>query len=233
MNCREFQYIVQDLARARGIDALSVKTGLAHAFICGPCAERLEEERSLAETLQRLAQSASAQEAPRRVGAVLLTAFRQQHRAAQGVRLWRVAWAVGAAAAALAISFTLWHGWPSPKKDGGKAAPVAVSAPPKPSAKSVAASVKEKPASVAVSKRGDKKTAARKQPDEFAQGFVPLPYADTYGPFEAGEIVRVKLGRAALESLGFTVAGPEADQQVLADVLVGQDGLPRAIRFVD
>ena len=233
MNCREFQDIVQNLARAQGIDAFSVKTGLAHAFTCSPCAERLEEERSLAESLQRLAQCASAQEAPRRVEAVLLTAFRQQHRAAQSLRLWRVAWAVGAAAAALAISFTVWHGWPSPKQVGGNTGLVAISEPPKPSATSVIASGKEAPASVAVSKRADKKTAARKQPYEFAQGFVSLPYADTYGPLEAGEIVRVKLGRAALESLGLTVTGAESDQQVLADVLVGQDGLPRAIRFVD
>ena len=233
MNCREFQDIVQELARARGIDALSVKTGLAHAFTCGPCAERLEEERSLAEALERLAHSANAQGAPRRVEAILLTAFREQHRTAQGVRLWKVAWAVGAAAAAVAISFTLWHGWPSPKKVGSNTAPVTISEPPKPSATSVVATTNDKPPSVAVSKRAHKKTAARKPGDEFAAGFVPVPYADTYGPLEAGEIVRVKLGRAALESLGFTVAGAESDPQVLADVLVGQDGLPRAIRFVD
>ncbi len=93
--------------------------------------------------------------------------------------------------------------------------------------------MREKPSSVSLSRRTHKKEAPREQPDAFAEGFVPLPYADTYGPLEAGEIVRVQLGSAALESLGFPVAGADAGQQVLADVLVGQDGLPRAVRLVD
>jgi hypothetical protein len=237
MNCREFHEIVQELARARGIDAGTVKTGLAHAYACAPCAERLEEERSLAETLQRLAQSASTQEAPLGVEAALLSAFRQEHTAAHGVGLWRIAWAAGAAAAALAISFGLWHGWPSPKQESRiTTTPVAVSAPApaKASAESAAiASVREKPAPVAAPKRVVKKIVPVESPDEFAEGFVLLPYADTYGPLEAGEIVRVRLGSAALESLGLPVAGADTGQQVLADVLIGQDGLPRAVRFLN
>jgi len=233
MNCREFHEIVQELARARGIDATSVKTGFAHAYACASCAERLEEERSLAEALNRLGRSASTEKAPLRVEAVLLSAFRQVHSPTRGVRLWRIAWAACAAAAALAISFTLWHGWPSLKREGVNTAPVAVSKPPKLFAGNMAANVKVKPATVAVSKRTDKKTARREQPDAFAEGFVPLPYADTYGPLEAGEIVRVRLGSAALESLGFPVTGADTGQQVLADVLVGQDGLPRAVRLVE
>jgi hypothetical protein len=95
------------------------------------------------------------------------------------------------------------------------------------------ASVREKPAPVAVPKRADKKIAPPAEPDEFAEGFVLLPYADTYEPLEAGEIVRVQLGSAALESLGLPVAGADTGQQVLADVLIGQDGLPRAVRLVN
>ncbi len=230
MNCREFQEIVQELARARGIDATTVKAGLAHAYSCAACAERLEEERLLAEALG--ARSASAEQAPVQVEDFLLGAFREQHRATRRAQFRRFAWTACAAAAGLAISLSLWHWWPGPKHEGGSTTPIATSAPAKPSPQSVAASVREKPASVSLSRRTSKKEAPREQPDAFAEGFVPLPYADTYGPLEAGEIVRVQLGSAALESLGFSVAGADAGQQVLADVLVGQDGLPRAVRLV-
>jgi hypothetical protein len=233
MNCREFQEIVQELARARGIDAITVKASLAHAYSCAACAERLEEERSLALTLQRLAQSASVQQAPHQLEGVLHAVFREQHRAARRVQLWRFAWATGAAAAVLAISLSLWHWWPGAKHEHVNKTPIAISAPPKPPQERVVASVREETVSVARSKRADQKVARREQPEAFAEGFVPLPYADTYGPLEAGEIVRVQLGRAALESLGLPVAGADAGQQVLADVLIGQDGLPRAIRFVE
>jgi hypothetical protein len=62
-------------------------------------------------------------------------------------------------------------------------------------------------------------------------GFVPWPGADAGPPFESGELVRVDLPVSALPALGFWP--PSSDVAfVQADVIVGQDGFARAVRFV-
>lgn len=52
-------------------------------------------------------------------------------------------------------------------------------------------------------------------------------------PLEGGQLVRVQLPRAALASLGLPLNGERGgNEPVKADVLLGNDGLARAIRFV-
>jgi hypothetical protein len=50
--------------------------------------------------------------------------------------------------------------------------------------------------------------------------------------FESGTIVRLELSLASLPSYGVDITRAGADRPVEADVLVGQDGQPRAIRLV-
>lgn len=67
---------------------------------------------------------------------------------------------------------------------------------------------------------------------EVATQFYPLVYGDV--PVSGGNIVRLEVPRAAYASLGLEPpagAGSRPDT-VLADVLVGEDGLARAVRFV-
>ena len=62
-------------------------------------------------------------------------------------------------------------------------------------------------------------------------GFLPLIYSNV--PMADGLIVRLEVSRRALESLGVTSpTGVELPERVLADVVVGSDGLARALRFV-
>jgi hypothetical protein len=51
-------------------------------------------------------------------------------------------------------------------------------------------------------------------------------------PLEGGELVRVQLPRAALASLGLPLNAERGNEPIKADVLLGNDGLARAIRFV-
>ncbi|MDQ1560452.1 MAG: hypothetical protein QOD32_3512 [Pyrinomonadaceae bacterium] len=51
-------------------------------------------------------------------------------------------------------------------------------------------------------------------------------------PLESGQLVRVQLPRAALASLGLPLNAERDNEPVKADVLLGNDGLARAIRFV-
>ena len=68
---------------------------------------------------------------------------------------------------------------------------------------------------------------------EAATAFLPLAYSGV--PATNAQLVRLEVPRAALASFGLapieTLAAPLSDT-VPADVLVGEDGLARAIRFV-
>jgi len=64
-------------------------------------------------------------------------------------------------------------------------------------------------------------------------GFVPVPAAAALPRFESGVIVRVALPVTALPSYGIDISPASSGQPVEADVLLGQDGLARAIRLVN
>jgi hypothetical protein len=63
---------------------------------------------------------------------------------------------------------------------------------------------------------------------EVTTEFFPLMYSNV--PVTNGQTVRLELPQAALASFGLAAGDPSAT--VLADVVVGQDGLARAVRFV-
>ncbi len=63
-------------------------------------------------------------------------------------------------------------------------------------------------------------------------GFVALPGSAGLPEFESGTILRLELSLASLPSYGVDITRAGADSPVEADVLVGQDGQPRAIRLV-
>jgi hypothetical protein len=61
--------------------------------------------------------------------------------------------------------------------------------------------------------------------------FLPLVESDSWDDVDAVQVVSVELPRSALASLGWN-GSPDAAEPVTAEVLVGQDGLARGIRFV-
>jgi hypothetical protein len=63
-------------------------------------------------------------------------------------------------------------------------------------------------------------------------GFVAVPAAADLPRFESGTIVRVELPVSELPGYGVDISPAAGDGPVEADVLVGQDGQPRAIRLV-
>jgi hypothetical protein len=67
---------------------------------------------------------------------------------------------------------------------------------------------------------------------DIATGFIPVSYTSAANLEAGGQIVRVELPRSAIAALGLPVNMERVDQRVKADVLVGVDGLPHAIRLV-
>jgi hypothetical protein len=80
----------------------------------------------------------------------------------------------------------------------------------------------------AVAPAGRAESSARQASGEVTTEFFPLMYSNV--PVTNGQTVRLELPLAALASFG--LKADDASGTVLADVLVGEDGLARAVRFV-
>ena len=67
---------------------------------------------------------------------------------------------------------------------------------------------------------------------EVTTAFLPLMYSAV--PATRAHLVRIEVPRTALASFGLGAIDsvPGASGTVLADLLVGEDGLARAVRFV-
>jgi hypothetical protein len=67
---------------------------------------------------------------------------------------------------------------------------------------------------------------------EIATDFFPLMNRESLPQLDGGQVVRVELPRSALMSFGLPMNMDRANERIKADVVVGNDGLARAIRFV-
>ena len=124
------------------------------------------------------------------------------------------------AAAAAALLVAVFWGWP-PARPVVALPPVAIAtvpAPPSP-APVVRAAVK-KPAG----------PAAEAKP---AAEFISLPFSDQSLPLSDSPVVRVSLPVESLRLASFRVSPQVEGHTILADVVLGMDGLPRAIRLVE
>jgi len=227
MTCREFEEIVHGLVRTELLDLASREEALDHARSCRSCTARMAEAESLAEASEAAAEAFHGQETPSRVAVALLAAFQEQHRRR---RYWRrtIEWAaLGAAVAGLLIvgwaSYPRWKAFLSPAPGIAVVSYPATSEgnPPGPSLASDIPSAREESLGVPGSGESD-----------LAADFVPVPFGEAIKPDDAGMIVRVKLTPTALGALGYPVDEASAEGWVRADVLVGEDGWPRAVRLV-
>lgn len=72
---------------------------------------------------------------------------------------------------------------------------------------------------------------ARAAVPEVMTEFLPLTYVSEAAQ-ETGQVVRVRIPRATLASFGLPVNAERVNELIKADILIGDDGLARAIRFV-
>ena len=62
--------------------------------------------------------------------------------------------------------------------------------------------------------------------------FVMLPGSEFMPPTQDLQILRVRIPRTRIQALGWPVNPDRLEERVLADVVVGDDGLARAVRLV-
>lgn len=75
---------------------------------------------------------------------------------------------------------------------------------------------------------------AKPEPDgveEVYSDFIPLGEGLAQGPMESGHLMRVRMPRSVLPRFGLPVNMERAGESINAEVLMGDDGMARAIRF--
>lgn len=197
---------------------------------------------TLSEALRELA-AASPQASPQ-LGVSLSSAFARHH--VQRRRRNRVAFAIGLAAC-LAIS-AVWlragkltnavkvveHASQTAKAPPLVSEAVAPESPkgPKIPAPSLASTgVKPRVGTRQVSKSRSRSLATPPATVQ-AGDFVALPTFDPAIPVGQSRMVRIDLPGSDLQLIGYPVDGQLLDRRIVTDVLVGQDGMPYAVRLV-
>ncbi|HWO02024.1 MAG TPA: hypothetical protein VNS63_22440 [Blastocatellia bacterium] len=260
MNCQSFEAAISDLARDQMMEASARNRALAHAIGCQRCAARLADERALTAGLQKIADE--HEQAPAYVGASLLEAFRATVAAptepAVGISSRSHQWWRWAAAAAL-IVFVAVLAMIAARSRGGERQEPQKEAVKQENEQPAGARVVEKKPEEAVGhiagskgpapdrsthhgeRRSVRRSLSNRDPipveaadgrTEVATEFIPLVHSDEMTPLDGGQIMRVELPRSALISFGLPMNIERAGERVKADVVVGNDGLARAIRFV-
>ena len=208
MNCQEFWNTMPELApEAEG-------GHLDHVGECSACAALLNRQRSLASGLRTLAADWRPVEAPARVESRLTAAYLGQggltvpHPATR----WWVPVATWAAATAAVVALAMF----------------------------LAHDRQVVPAHRTTSNRVQ--LAAAEPPADFEtlsdssdanDDFIPMPNAARIEPNEDLNLVRVEVPRSAMIALGYAVSEDRASEPVKAEVVLGADGLARAVRFFD
>ena len=253
MNCSEFQHISHELARDR-VEGRERIEALAHTGECPRCAEYLDEERKLSLKLGFLSQALHSQEAPERLESALLTAFREHAARTDGngsvplhagPRFWarQKFWGWGATAAALAAVIALAVGIYS-RRSPQSIAPTASVTSHAPAQENISPAITpaqqaDSPQQSAVRVRPRHSTTAQIRSaaaDEGVtiadnSGFVPLIYCDQLNCGTPAEVVRVEIPASSLPMMG--LVNDNRSGPVRADVVVGEDGVARAIRLLD
>jgi hypothetical protein len=182
-----------------------------HLAACTACAAQMQQRSSLAGALLALAAESRGAEAPARLEARLVAAFRAHHGrpALPKQPLWSQAalWASAAATVVLALFLVNGH---QPQA-------------PRPHLQNTMELAALQDAAVIDENTLDDRTA----------GFIPLPNAASLAPNEEVNLVRVDVPRSAMMAVGLVVSEERALERVQADVMLGADGLPRAVRFLD
>jgi hypothetical protein len=208
MTCQEFWDSMPELAGGASADVS------AHARECVACALALDNQRMLAAGLRVVGVEWRRAKAPARVEAKLLAEFRGQAGLASPrvARHWwtpAAAWVTATAVVAAAVLLLVaWERHPL--------------TPRRPTVSAELASVDW------TAELPGEETSA-----DSAGEFIPLPNADRLPPNEHLNMVRVELPRSAMIALGYAVTADRADERVQADVVLGSDGLARAVRFVN
>jgi hypothetical protein len=215
MKCEEFESIGLERTGVQmsELDAALRQSAAEHAARCPSCAALQESWQEARVALQALREATRDAETPQRVEMRLLHEFDMRHRTikTRSAAIF-AAWAL--ATAAVLFAGVSWWNWRLTQTHGNASAGNVVK--PNASAPSVApADTSAEPTLIADNDAGD---------FTLLPGSLPQEVDDS-------AIVRVRMQRGALSALGLPVNEERVSDWIQVDLLVGQDGLPKAVRL--
>jgi hypothetical protein len=249
MNCQDFEITILSMARGQLLEAPARRQALAHIAQCPACADVLAEQQALTAAVRATTKSLRDEGASTQIELALRAAFRKQMGAAPALsyggnapihmRQWpkRILFAVAAALLIALLAGTIWR-WsfadqkqktatvqptPSAPKKNEK---LPERFPPAPEPETVRHIAGERRRARLPVQRSITSSA------EVTTEFIALANEGELVPLESGQVLRVELPTSTLISMGIPITAEDVSKPVLADLLVGQDGMARAIRFV-
>jgi hypothetical protein len=216
MNCEQVEAIVFDLDRDGAADSHERAAALAHVSHCPRCAALQESWQTAREELRALSEDTLEACAPARVEMRLRQEFRTRHRTMAARRTAVVAaWAL--AAAAVLVAAVSWRNWEQSRHLQGT------------NQKSAATNTLS--AGSGQYQASGNASAGVLSADDSGE-FTPLP-GTTLDETEEASIFHVRMQRGSLGALGLPVNEESAGEWIQVDLLVGNDGLPQAVRLAE
>ena len=176
-----------------------------------------ENEQELLNALRGLAADGPRQ-APPHIEEFLVAELRRRSRSWH-TRVWWTISAVAAIAAGMAVLI-----WMRPALSKSAALIASVNVPELPQA--------VEPLAMPVAPKSQAIRKAPARPAVAPVSFYALPSASELPPVETAMVIRVQLPMSSLRLMGLLVSEENSAERIQADVLVGQDGLARGVRFV-
>ena len=212
---------------------------IEHAANCSSCREFAQSQKEVAAGLNLLQKSAPA--VPQALDAAVLAAYHREVALPPSATVppvhaqtgWAgLRWAAAAAFCLVLVTALFFRTSHSTKpRPEAQARPLVVASPPKPAAADVAAPPKTERRKSATASSNPIRAAAApgRHSSSLPSGFRSLMYCDEISCSGGMEVVRIQLPS---QGLALTQASAQSGS-VSADVLVGEDGLARAIRIVE
>jgi hypothetical protein len=223
MDCHLFRVLVDRIAREQVGGTGLKELALDHACQCAQCGIRLSEAQEVSASLSTLAGADAGEQAPARIEVILLSYVREQKRSRRVRR--RERWLAAAAAIVAAAAIGVWsrqHLLPARHNP-----PARVELAPPAKLRQADGIKPIAPPRV----RSRMKATIGQASSALESGFILLPYGQDAPSLSGAQIVRVAVTPAALASMGVPVPDPSVETYFEADVIVGDDGVARAIRL--
>jgi anti-sigma factor RsiW len=220
MKCEEFEAIGLDAERDSSASELERAAAREHAAACSHCAALQDSWQAAGAELRGFAEDTATAQAPARVEMRLRQEFHTRHVSIRVRRTAAIAaWAL--ATAAVLVGAVSWVNWR--RNTSNVAANHSTTSP---TANSAANSANGTINEAAV--RSD--SADSLMADNELSDFTLLPGTSPADTLDAA-ILRVRMQRSSLGALGLPVNEERAGEWIQVDLLVGNDGLPQAVRL--
>ena len=220
MKCEEFEALGLDAERDASLSEAERVAAREHAATCSHCAALQDSWEAAGIELRAFAEDTALAQAPARVEMRLLQEFRTRHVTLKVRRAAVIAaWAL--ATAAVLVGAVSWRNW---RKGVSTEATNHLKS--SPSVTNSAASN----ANGSASQQSDPADSETLMADNELSDFTLLPGALPSDTADAA-ILRVRMQRSSLGALGLPVNEERAGEWIQVDLLVGNDGLPQAVRL--